>query len=82
MAVKINLRIRTKNHAADPEIGFLPKSISKPGSHALTMPIAWELKFLFFLSIYKVVRTDAKSILLNLETILTVPSTSRLSSFK
>ena len=30
MAVKMNLRIITKNHAADPEIGFLTKSISKP----------------------------------------------------
>ena len=40
MAVKMNLRIITKNHAADPEIGFLTKSISKPYS----MPTAWELK--------------------------------------
>ena len=30
MGVKMNLRIITKNHAADPEIGFLTKSISKP----------------------------------------------------
>ena len=28
MGVKINLRIITKNHADDPEIGFLTKSIS------------------------------------------------------
>ena len=32
-----NLRIITKNHEADPKIGFLSKSISKPP--------AWELKF-------------------------------------
>ena len=31
MVVKMNLRIITKTHAADPEIGFLAKSIS---SHA------------------------------------------------
>ena len=30
MAVEMNLRILTKNHAADSEIGFLTKSISKP----------------------------------------------------
>ena len=30
MAVKMNLRIITKRFAADPEIGFLTKSISKP----------------------------------------------------
>ena len=29
MALKMNLKIITKNHAADPEIGFLAKSISK-----------------------------------------------------
>ena len=27
MTVKINLMIKTKNHAADPEIGFFAKSI-------------------------------------------------------
>ena len=30
MAVKMNLRIITKNHAADPEKGFLTESNSKP----------------------------------------------------
>ena len=37
----MNLRITTKNHAADSEIGFLKKSMkfSKP-----YMPTAWELK--------------------------------------
>ena len=30
MGAKVNLRIITTNHAADPEIGFLTKSISKP----------------------------------------------------
>ena len=45
MAVKMNLRIITKNHAAYPEIGFLPKSISKPKGYATAMPAAWELRY-------------------------------------
>ena len=40
MDVKRNLRIITKDHAADPEIGFLTKSIS---IRATAMPPAWEL---------------------------------------
>ena len=32
-----------KNHAADPEIRFLTKSISKPNGRATFMPTAWEL---------------------------------------
>ena len=44
MGVKMNLRIITKNHAANPEIGFLTKSILKPYGSAATMPIAWEIK--------------------------------------
>ena len=40
MGVKMNLRIITKIDAADPEIGFLPKSISKPYGGATTMPPA------------------------------------------
>ena len=43
IGVKINLKIITKNHAADPEIGFLTKSISKPNGRATAMPTAWEL---------------------------------------
>ena len=43
MAVKMNLRIIMKTNAADPEIGFLTKSISKPYGHATAMPTAWEL---------------------------------------
>ena len=43
MGVKMNLRIITKNHAADPKIGFLIKSISKPNGRATAMPTAWEL---------------------------------------
>ena len=39
----MNLTIITKNHAADPEIGFLAKSISKSNGFATAMPIAWEL---------------------------------------
>ena len=46
MAVKMNLRLNliTKNHAADPEIEFLTKSISKLDGCATAMPTAWELK--------------------------------------
>ena len=40
----MNLTIMTKNHAADPEIEFLAKSISKSNSCATAMPTAWELK--------------------------------------
>ena len=43
MAVKMYSRIIMKNHAADPEIRFLPKSISKPNGCATAMPTAWEL---------------------------------------
>ena len=44
MTVKINLRIIAKNHAADPQIEFLTKSISMSNDCATAMPIAWELK--------------------------------------
>ena len=43
MGVKMNLRIITKNHAADPEIGFLTKSNPKPYGRATAMPPAWTL---------------------------------------
>ena len=43
MGLKMNSRIITKNHAADPENGFLTKSISKPYDRATAMPTAWEL---------------------------------------
>ena len=43
MGVKMNLRIITKNHAVDPEKGFLTKSISKPYGRATAMPPAWKL---------------------------------------
>ena len=49
MGVKMNFRIITKNHAADPEIGFLTKSISKPFGRATVMPTVWDL----ILDIYK-----------------------------
>ena len=42
--VKMNLRIITKNHEADPEIEFLTKSISKPYGRATAIPPARELK--------------------------------------
>ena len=44
MDVKINLRIIAKNHAADPGIKFLTKSISKPYGRATAMLPALELK--------------------------------------
>ena len=40
----MNLGIMTKNHAVDPEKGFLTKSILKPYGRATAMPPAWELK--------------------------------------
>ena len=43
MGVKMNLRIITKRFAADPEIGFLTKSISKANGYGTAMPPAWEL---------------------------------------
>ena len=43
MGVEINLKIITKNHAADPEKRFLTKSISKPNGRATAMPTALEL---------------------------------------
>ena len=39
----MNLRMIIKKHAADLEIGFLKKSISKPYGHATAMPTAWNL---------------------------------------
>ena len=43
MGAIMNFRIITKNYAAEPEIGFLEKSISKPNGRAKAMPTAWEL---------------------------------------
>ena len=43
MSVKMISRIIMKNLAADPEIGFLTKSISKPFGRATAMPTAREL---------------------------------------
>ena len=43
MGVKMNLGIIMKNHAADPEIEFLTKSIPKPYCRATAMPPAWGL---------------------------------------
>ena len=40
----MNLRLMTKHHAADLEIGFLTKSILKPYGRAAAMPTARELK--------------------------------------
>ena len=48
MAVKMNFRIITKNQAADPEIGFLTKLLSKPYGLLTAVPLAWELKSVTF----------------------------------
>ena len=59
----MNLSLVTKNHACDPKIEFVTKSISKPYGRATAMPPAWELilkiltayicKVIKILSIYK-----------------------------
>ena len=43
MDVRLNLRVKTKNHTADPEKGFFAKSIFKPHGCPEAMPTAWEL---------------------------------------
>ena len=43
-ASKINSRMVTKNHSADPEIGFLTKSNPKLNDCATAMPTAWDIK--------------------------------------
>ena len=43
MGVKLNLRIIMKNHAFDPEIGFLTYSILKPYCGAAAIATACEL---------------------------------------
>ena len=43
MGVKMNSRIIMKNHAADPAMGLLTKSISKLFGRATAMPPAWKL---------------------------------------
>ena len=45
MSVKVNLTIITKNDEADPEIGFLTKSILKPYGRATAIPRAWVLRY-------------------------------------
>ena len=44
-----------ENHAADPEIGFLTKSISKLNGRATAMPTAWELRFIAKFQIFRLV---------------------------
>ena len=41
----MNLRIITKSHQAESEIGFLTKSILKPYGRAAAMPTVWKLIF-------------------------------------
>ena len=43
MNVKMNLRIITKNHAADREKGFLTKSVLKTYGREAAMPTSWDL---------------------------------------
>ena len=45
----MNLRIITKNHAADPEIEFPTKSISKPYDGGTVKPPAWELTSFYYI---------------------------------
>ena len=45
MRGKMNSRIITQNPAADPEKGFLTKSVLKPCGRATGMPPAWELNY-------------------------------------
>ena len=40
---KNEFKDNSENHAADPEIGFLAKSISVPYGRGTAMPTAWEL---------------------------------------
>ena len=42
----MNFRIITKNRAANPEMGFLQKSILKPYGRAMAEPTAWKLNLL------------------------------------
>ena len=44
MGVKMNLRIITKDRAADPEKRFLTKSILTPYGYVTAMPPSWKLK--------------------------------------
>ena len=46
MGIKMILRIITKNHEADPELGFFTKSIWQPYGRSMTMPPASELRSL------------------------------------
>ena len=50
MGVKMNLRIITKNHVADPEKKFITKFIPKPYGRATALPTASELKSRSFLA--------------------------------
>ena len=43
MGVKMNLSIVMKKHVADPEIGFLTKSILLPYGRATAIPLTWKL---------------------------------------
>ena len=43
MGLKMNFKIITKNHAADPEIEFFTNSILKPYGRATAMQVASEL---------------------------------------
>ena len=43
MNVKMNFRIITNNNAANPEIGFLTASISRPYGRTRVITTAWKL---------------------------------------
>ena len=61
MGVKINLRIITKNHEADLEIGALEKSIAKLFGRETAMPTAWEFKHFFFSRLWLSITLDTKN---------------------
>ena len=46
MSVKVEFKDNDENYAADPEIKFLRKSISKPYARGTALSPGWELIFL------------------------------------
>ena len=48
-----------KNHAADPEIGFLTKLISKLYGRPMALPLAWQLNLLVKLKIREFINGNA-----------------------
>ena len=57
----MNLRIITKNHAADSEKRFLAKSISKSNGYATAMPTALKLTYFYLRNIFLLIFKLRKS---------------------